>query len=256
MAVSVNHYEMTNWPKEGYRLGGGFIAERRLKCAWTDRDTLAREILGETYPYNSIGAMAMEAYPEPIKGEALAVGASADMSSYAEAVVVVKYSTQGASEVVSGNLISEWLETSIDFKTLDHRGLQWGVGGGAEALFPAEAPGRIEPTIDYVLLYHELSAVPSSVVTHTGLVNASAVTAYLMGLTFAPETLLYLGAQVGRSITTAGSTGFSVKHRFRFKGNDGHGWNWFWDQRTHGYSQIRLKTGAVHKPYLTAGFNF
>lgn len=232
MAITTAHYEISGWPREKARWDA-FAAERKLLCAWSDRFTLASELYANnTYPYETNpGAVVTNINIEPLRRGEQSQGVSSDMASYEYAVLTVNYSTQTGGYLHGDTLVSEWLETGSEYKQLDYRQIQWGTGSSALALFPSEAPVVNQPTIDYVLVYHDLAVIPAWTTTAVGKVNSNAVAALLLGIVFAPETLLFMGANATRRITTAGAQAFKVKTRFRWKSNGGHGWNYAWNQR-------------------------
>lgn len=265
MAISVDYYEMDGWPRELYSLRG-FAAERKLKCAWSDRHTLATQIISygnNVYPYNNSGAVVTHLpRVEGLKRGKQSQGASVSLASYEQAVLIVNYSTYGpATGTTPTNLlITEWTETWSEFKTLNRTEFRWGTGDDAKPLGPGEGPSKIEPGMDYILLYHELNAVPAAVLTQPGTVNSGPVTAYLLGITFPTETILYMGAQINHRITSTGGTAHKVRYRFRYVAHVqkgiARGWNWYWNAAEGEYQQVYDDAGNVKKTYDSANFAF
>lgn len=266
MAFSVSFWEHAGWPRELVFVDA-FAAERKLVCAWGDRQTLANEILStgnNVYPYNSSGALVSHVPRiRPLVNGKETQGAQVHMADYELAVVTVNYSTKGRITGVTpgGNLISEWMSTGSTFKTLDRTQLAWAANDG-EPLKPGEGLDKIEPVGNYVLLYNSLPVLPGSVLTQPGTVNNAGVSTYLLGLTFAAETLLYMGSNITRSLNALGVTAFQVRHKFRYKANADefgvHGWNYFWNTATNKYEQVFVAgAGGVRvKPFTPVAFNF
>jgi len=265
MAISVTYYEANGWPKDAYTIDG-FAGERKLVCDWGDRHTLATEIMtppNNIYPYNDIGAMVTHIpRVEGWRKGKQSAGTTAGMASYEKAVVTVNYSTFGVATGTTPNqlLISEWTETWSEVKTLDKTKYFWGTA--PKNLGPGEGPSKLEPGMDYILVYHNLLVVPGAVTTVPGTCNSNVVNAYLLGLSFPAETLVFDGANVKHRITTTGSTGYTVRYRFRFKPNvrDGEakGWNWQWNaNKGHDrYEQLYDEDGDVKKTYTPTTFSF
>lgn len=262
MAISVAYREMAGWPREKFTWEA-FAGERKLMCAWSDRTALAIEIMtppNNIYPYNDSGAFVTHIpQVEPFRHGKQSQGTATDTATYEKAVVTVNYSTQGIAtgRAPNGTLISEWTETWADHKQLGRTHFEWSDG---DKLEPGDAPGKIEPGMDYILVYHGLAVAPAGVLKKTGTVNSNAVSSYLLGLSFPAETVQYMGAQVKHSITAQGSTGLQVRYKFRYaphyRDGEAKGWNWFWRSETCQYEQIYDVNGVVKKPYTPAEFNF
>ncbi len=264
MAISVAYYEMAGWPRELVFVDA-FAGERKLICAWGDRATLANDILSpgnNVYPYNNSGALVSHVPKiRPLAGGKETQGAQIHMASYEKAVVTVNYSTKGRIVGVTpgGDLISEWMSTGSTFKTLDRTQLAWAANDG-EPLRPGEGPDKIEPVANYVLLYNSLPSLPGSVLTSPGTVNSEAVSTYLLGLTFAAETLMYAGSNITRSLNPQGASAFQVRQKFRYRANADefgvHGWNYFWRTKKNKYEQVFEAGGDRIKPFTPIAFNF
>ncbi len=264
MAFSVSFWEHAGWPRE-LNFIDAFAGERKLVCAWGDRQTLANEILvppNNVYPYNNSGAFVSHApKTRPLANGKQTQGAQTHMASYELAVVTVNYSTKGqvAGVTPGGDLISEWMSTGATFKTLDRTDLVWAANDG-DPLRPAEGADKIEPIGSYILLYNSLPVLPDAVLTQPGTVNSIAVSTYLLGLTFAAETLLYMGANITPSRNSQGVTTFQVRHKFRYAAHADdagvHGWNYFWRASTNRYEQVFKAGGIRVKPFTPVAFNF
>ena len=256
MAISVTYNEMDGWPKEMATLEG-FAAERKLKCAWGDRTKLMVEIMSygnNVYPYNdSLATVTHIPRCEGLRKGKMSVGAQSHMASYVYAVVTVNYSTYGLAtgyHPVSHLLITESLDTSFEFSTLDRTDLQW---ADETALKPNEAPGKIEPIMDYMLMYHAASFIPASVLSLPGKVNSNAVSTYLLGISFPVETVLYMGARAKHRLTTTGLTAIQLAHQFKYKAS---GWNKAYRIKTKSYEDVFDKAGNPVKKYESGSFNF
>lgn len=266
MAISVTHREVDGWPKEVYSLEG-FAGERKLHCAWSDRHTLATELLfppNNIYPYNSTGAMVTHLPKvEGLRRGKQSQGNTSALASYETAVLLVNYSTFGLATGVTPSqlLISEWTETWSETKTLDRTKFQWKKADGTFTnLGPSEGPSKLEPGMDYVLMYHNLAFVPNAVTAQPGTVNSGTANTYLLGISFPAETIMYMGAVVKHRTTTGGNDGYTVRYRFRYAPHvrDGvaRGWNWHWNTENARYEPLYDMDGNVTRPYETSSFAF
>lgn len=262
MSFSVSFDTMDTYPR-GVWKWNHYFAVTRLKCAWTDANTLASELydgVNTTYPYNDSGATVVDVGIEPLKRSATgqatttynAAYSLSSLTGYVTAVLTVKYSTLGP-RWVNGKLVTETLRTFTDIHRLSHRGLVFGVGTDARPLHPNEAPFQLQPGMVYAITYHRLASFPLAVSTvEPGTVNQGAIVAPVMGVTFPPETLVYMGAQVHHATYIFGTSPYTVTYMFRYKCNENRGWNWCWNQELGEFMKVKLPDGNQVKPQKPA----
>lgn len=224
----------------------GFECSVTLRVAYADRYSLVEDLLinERLWPhFNALVAptassavienVGLEDNGDPTNG----------VMQYSESLVKVSYSTE------KKDLISEELEPTMDFRTLDHRFFRWSSGA---MLMEAEAPGRILRGFNYTRTYFYVTSLPTEITTLIGSVNNIARSSTALGLTFAPETLLYNAPSVSRTIAASGAETFTVKIRLSYKPS---GWNTFWRAESQSYERIHLiANGAVYNNFPLANF--
>jgi hypothetical protein len=223
-----------------------FTASVSLKCAWNDRFALADDLISQErrWPYFT-PAKARQVAITPVYGKyTTAVGHQT--CEYEEAVLAVTYSTEADRD-----LITESIEPTAEFRTLDHRNFRWSSSNGL-LLNENEAPGQLIRGINIVRTIHNVPAVPTSLLLLPGTCNIAPYVSSLLGLTFAAETLLFGIQPITRSIKLSGSTGYNVTVKLSYKDST---WNRFWNQKTKSYEPIYEYGGAVYKPYSPASFS-
>ncbi len=164
---------------------------------------------------------------------------------YAEVELTYGFDSGNPFEVAPGALIvSESFEPSIEWTTLPYENFAW-VSDGA-ALKPAEAPGRQELGIDYVITKFQRPSIPPEAFIFVGKVNDGTIFPVSMpSLQFGPEELLMKPPQIRRVHYAIGSEGFDITYRFSWRQN---GWNQYFRTDTQLYD--RLLKRATGQPYL------
>lgn len=228
---------------------------RKFKCAWGDRLTLARELIGSvtsdgeggyitTAPatYGPLSAATVDRVTIEPFGSVQAMPGDAQQSSYAHAVLTVRYGNTRFRYVGdAGTLASEELEPVAEFVTLPSQQLKWGASG--PPLRPDEAPGRLLRGLDWVYTRHRVPELNAAIFDLVGKVNEATVTSNTLGFTFAAETLLYNPPTLRRTITSNGADAWQVTYRFTYRPT---GWNRFWRPDTDTYVQLYNNAGAIN----------
>lgn len=221
--------------------GDAWVAGVQLRCAWADRYALIEDLLlnGQEWPHGT----------QPLKPIAVSASIAGDKSkgvnadqiiNYADAVVTVGYSS--ATDV---DLISESLEPTAEFITLDFRKFKWGNG---DKLLEGETPGRLHIGLNYIRTrFHVGTPLPTTLLTHTGSTNDANVVSTLLGLTFVTETLLFQPPIINRTITAAGIQTVSLTMKWTYKGP---GWNTFWRADTNAYERLKNLDGTDYNSYV------
>ena len=228
----------------------GLEATVTLRCNWADRLTILDHIIGDErlYPrFPASGARALGGTSRP-QGQSSADGQGL---VYPTAILTIEYGhgDEGTGETGGGDIISESLEPSAEFLTLDHTNFLWGnpdpeTGVALEA---AEAPGFLIVGFDYVQTIYNLATVPTTILSEIGKVNQSSQVASLLGLTFPAETLLYTAGSPSKTTKSDGSGKWNVTCRYSFRRT---GWNKFWRPTTQTYESIYIKDNAEYKSYV------
>lgn len=231
----------------------GPTARVQLRCAWSLRDDLVADIVGNLKEWPRIPnckAYAQNASVVPAPGgETITDGQG---NTYDEAIVTVNYNQlkagNGGGDTQNGQLFSESLEPSAEFTTLNHKDFRWTSSSG-DKLEPQEAPGKLQIGMDYVLTRYNVNSIPAAVLNNVGTVNASAINSYLLGLNFAAETALLCPVTPTRQINISGVGKWTLPVRFSIKPT---GWNKFWRAKTQSYESIWLADGGAYKSYPTS----
>lgn len=259
--ISVDYEEMEQSPQES--LGpNGFEATRTLRCAWSDRITLARELTGEfdsgvdlpqVYPYDS-SARVLEI--SQIRGHdddaPTAYLGNTRVAAYQYALLTVKYgrgvpATGGGGSV---ELTDETIEPNVEFVSLSPNGMTWGSSAGTP-LEPDEAPGLLLKSFNWVFTRINVAEIPEALDTLIGYVNDDTIVSRSLGFTFAPETLLYTPPFLSRKVNADGITSrWTIQMRFSKKPQ---GWNKWFRGATNSWEAI-YKGATQVKPYTPGDF--
>ncbi len=242
--------EISPYPHEQFGENGQFYAERLLACAWADRYDVVYEIGsggGELYPYKpSTGARANGA---AIRSWGKMTAGAAGIATYAEARIKVSYSTATAIKI-SSRWVTEELQPTGQTIPLNPDMLKWQTSG--VVLDPTEAPSVFLPGFDYVVTYYHLLSVPAAAYTMMRSSNASAVASWLLGVSFAAETLMYMRPKVVRSFDPGLLNLFKLTYRFGFNPQ---GWNVYYDVTANIWDGIKNLDGTLIKPHPLANFS-
>jgi len=245
--MAVSYGEVHGYPKSRW-VRGEFFGTRKLRCAWADRDDLLAELDGTSWPYADgvDEAISREAAIEPLPAQLTADG---NMASYEYALVTVKYSTVGP-QLHSLRWIDESLTPFAFAQRMDHELLAWADG---TKLAYNEAPSRTTYGLNYMFKLYNQETVPANVYDNVGYVNANAVTAYTLNMTFPIGTLLYSSAHLSRRTSWAGSFLWDAAYYFKYHP---WGWNTFPRAATNAYEAVQIaKTGATFLAYPTINFS-
>jgi hypothetical protein len=232
--------ELTGFPKEKWH-EDGFEATRCILVPWDSRYTAVAEVAangGELYPYKpdtlarAIGA--------GVDGYGAIQGNTSDGIGYYEfAAITIQYSTRAPEYQESGVFVSEYMEPGTEYIRLDYEDLRWGSNSGAE-IKPGEAPSKLIPIQNYVLVFHRVSCIPAAAESLVDYCNAGPATAYTLGRTFPAETLLYRGYTASRDLQLGHIPSWKYALTFSYRPV---GWNKFW----------RAETGSFEYQYHVAG---
>lgn len=229
----------------------GFSASVTLQCAWADRYALMEDLLGfPRYFPKSLGgltAYAVGASARPMLGEYTDDPTSQMINNYDTAFVDVTYNT------TITDVASETLESAIEAIPLSYSNFNWG-GLGGPLLVEGEAPPLILKSLNLVRTRYRLTALPVDIINAVGMVNQFTYTsAYLPGLVFPSETLLFEPAPAQRSFTNFTSTGFTLTLKFGYKPQ---GWNKYWRSFSQSWESIyNVGSSTPNKSYPLYDFS-
>lgn len=201
-----------------------------LYCEWQDRHDLITDLLLNKREYPSLTLThpprAVSASCGPMPTRFATIGQTI---VYDVAEVSVSYSTEIT------DTISESLEPTAKFQTLDYRRFRWGSTSG-DPILEAEAPGKLVRGLNLVRTYYHLDPpLPTELLTLYGSCNNTAYVSSLLGLTFPAETLLFEPPSLSRAIKSNGEKAFNLTLKFNVNYA---GWNTFWRAETGAYERI------------------
>lgn len=244
----------------------GFMAVRRLLCAWDDRDTLVQYLGqngGEIYPHGTLGrdaagnaqdnpprCVSAKARPHPGKSDKPAannespnfyddlVGDPATRASYEFAIVTATYATNIYTfDNIDGQLFSAKLEPAGEHFTATHEGLKWTSSSG-KALKAGEAPGVFTSMLAYTLTFYDLAGTNMALtkaVTLMNSCNVSQFTGYGLPFDFLAETLYLVAPTFDRTFGFGNAGNWNLSLRFLYTPQ---GWNKFWRAETGKFEAI------------------
>ena len=241
MALTVEFEELPGSPKEQYT-ATGFQVTRRFKCPWSRRHKLARQFKakqGIAYKYN-VAARVTDVAIDPFFDNEGKVDENPNPReiTYSDALLTVTYRTpDGYSGTIDSDdpetLITENVDDWTEFLTLPGRKLWWAHldngGRGAQKSLPLgddASPGMLVTGMNWKITRYNVLSVPQAWRDLNGYVNLDELYSKTLGMTFAPETLLYQPMSMQRTITSDGLKAWTVtqvmSHRLT-------GWNKFYN---------------------------
>jgi hypothetical protein len=214
---------------------------RILRCAYSDRHTLGKQLIGyvsgnimnlpHEYEAADTSETVQNCFCHKIDIVGLGEeqpGIDASTGAYTYAKITAYYST---TEYDTQTLVSESLEPSTNFLTLSTEGLTW-QGDGAP-LYGTEAPFQMVCLMDWVYTIHQMESIPDAFYALRGCVNQTAVYSRALNKWFEAETLLCNAPVVEREFTNWGVKTFRATFRFTYMYNgvsadtSPAGWNHF-----------------------------
>lgn len=239
-------YEVHGTHKEDFN-DSEFTASVSLRCPWSQRHQIMDDILiaGRQWPYSSRYCVAKTGSIVPEKSEADQDGQG---FIYKFAILTINYSSKRDN---NENSVSESIEPTCEFLTLDYRRFRWGSANG-DPLIEAEAPGKQIKGLNLIRKYQRVPNVPSGILAAMGAVNSAPYSSQLLGMTFPAESLLFQPPSLDRVITYIGNKGWNVQLKFSCKPD---GWNKYWRAKSQAYEYIYLAGGGIYRSYPMANFS-
>ena len=238
--ITVSYTELDGSPIE-YVSNEQIVVERKLKCAWGDRLTLAKELVG--HRFGGVLYLPHEYWPAGNENLRFCFCKSCHievLGAYQNAKLTAVYETQ-AFTARQDTYVSERIEVASDFLTLGEKDLVW-ADGGADVT-GTEVPSKLERMTEWVYTIHKALFVPTKVYTLVGGINKKDVYSPSLGVTFDKETLLYVGPSLQREWTSDGISAWTITLRFMHRSQS---WNKFPQGGTGtgtemNYSRVRKK---------------
>lgn len=265
-SLTVDYEEIDGSPTEASSQNG-FVVKRILQCAWGERGTLRRQLIGTIERYGDVivvykahrypggtAAICSDVQTTPFgKSE----GNDSDgVASYEFARLEVTYEvpTYGSDEE-SGegeSYASESLRPAAEFITLPNQNLYWDAAK-TEPVGLEESPGKLIVMLEWQFTRHRMPYIPNDVVNLVGGVNDVAITSPSLGLIFPAETLLYNPPDMMRDIVMSGALEWEMNMVFTHRPQ---GWNKFPKKgETVTFHPIYNNSGVLEKPYTPVDFS-
>lgn len=222
--ITVEFARVPGYPKERITLHDIEVVDM-LQCIWSDRITLAKQLLGfrigdilySPHEYNFGDEPIRSISCRDVSIEPLQIGIELSESgvTYVKARLSVVYNNLPYSEPETGVVyVTESLEPAAEFITLNNEKLYWDDDDDVNV---NEAPNKIIRMTDWVYTIHQIRTIPSWVWTHPGTVNDSSITSRELNRTFPTGTLLCGNPSLSREITSEGTTAWSITVRLTYK---------------------------------------
>ena len=210
----------------------GASGVRRLKCAWSSRIALARDLMGYVrqepdntvhiyrpatmpgYPKLVCNSVDIEPYIQPDPD-----GDTDLVASFVEAIVTANYaylSRATPEDQPNITYVSEELNPAAEFITLPNDSLFWDAEN-TESLGTADAPGYLIRMMEWQYTLHKVFIMPPAYFTLAGSINNGPVFSQSLNFTFEPGTLLADAPSLSRQWTSEGLPLWDVTFRFLYR---------------------------------------
>ncbi len=237
--ITVAFSEIDKSPQERFD-DNGFVAVRQLKCAFSDRLLLARQlrgnvqvsanlvtvVVGQRYPHDP-RAIAKDISIKPFFEMTSTDSPTPTVADYASAILNVVYRIPDGIEEPDPDvpnlaeiLVTQNLEPSAEFLTIPKANLFYDAGKTRKV--DEVSPGKVQVLIDWVYRIHTSPVIPEGTFDLIGTVNDRAMFSSKFDKSFAAETLLYNPPVLDPQVNSDGDTVYTIIYRFTHKPI---GWN-------------------------------
>ena len=227
-----------------------------LRIAWADRYALCSDLLrsgGRAYPYSNY----LYARTVGIKPEAGQYTEDGQGMVYEFGIASVQYSALSAKAAEKDpddptQLVSETIEPTASFITLDFKKFVWQIAAPGVDLVPDEAPTKLMKGSLLSRVLYEVRNLNPLIITIAGNINSRRYFSRSLGIPFEIGTLLCNAPKLTRTITTDGVSAWTVALSWEHKPE---GWNKFWRAASAQYETIQVRaTGATYNCYPSMDF--
>lgn len=254
--MAIEYAEMQGFPI-GIWNSGHFDGHRRLRVPWGSVSALLTQLEDTAWPYAD-GPNACAPHKAVIKPYPLCrQRGSGSMAQYDYAVVDLFYTTRAYKRISLGINVRERTSPYIQYNRLKPNGkLFWDSGCSSDKKVQnGDGPPLIWAGMKYHLTYAGLRGAPDGAWNYIKCVNVNTVNSYTLGKSFAPETLLYNGAEVEALFSLGKSPRWNATYNFLYWP---FGHNKYYNPQTQLYEPMYYKTGdsssEEFKPYTPVIF--
>jgi hypothetical protein len=226
---------------------GSITATVTLRCAWSLRHDLVADILGNRrqWPY-LVTAISPIATKAGVRGDESAYVAVGQTMHPQDALVTISYTRPEFSEVGAFDIVSESLEPTGEYRTLDYRQFRWGSGTG-KPITEREAPGKLEVSLKLVRrIFQVATPVTTLALTALGKCHDADYTSAMLGLTFPAESLLYLEPSFERTYKSDGTAAANYTQQWQVKMTN---WNKIYRTETGTYERMYKAGAGTHTEF-------
>mgnify|MGYP001254033363 CR=1 FL=1 len=250
---------MIGSPRESWSFQDGQEATVDYIVDWDNRTNAVNALVFSRYP----GWSYANCYCTSVSTRPLDEEAQKDSNAtVTKAILTATYTViRNTEEYGTKKFISETLEPTAEFITLDYHDFRWDSKDSTLALSPNEAPGLLQIGCTYTLTKYKQKTFPAAALNMIGKVNSTAITPLTKALKstiiFEPETLLFKGAtpNQSQSMDTTDNDYVDITFTAIYRPNRdakgiAKGWNWFWCSDTQTYKQLyRTSSSSAFKPF-------
>lgn len=219
---------------------GKYTDTRYFKCAWSERNELALQLLGGVSSSNGASLFTLPApHPDISWARVVSVGpmkpfgkpsSEGPYVKWPEAILTVNYSSGDGelTEDQEGNTpyLREEFTGSSETISLPGQYFWNAIDGGVQEnpLPQAAAPARTIRGVAWQLTWLRLATLPSAFLDLVGTCNDAMISSRRFGISFAAETLLYGEPQIGATYNYDGSYALTATLSLKYRKT---GWNKF-----------------------------
>ena len=234
--ITIGFDELDGSPDERFTKNG-FEVTSRLRCAWADRLTLAKQLRGNVQQSQNLvvrfigrrwpdfpAAIVEDVSIKPFEGLS-PLSPVGNKTEYQFAELTVNYrvpdgeESPSPDETVADTLVTENLRASAEFITIPKLDLFFDDTATKEL----EIDGaKIIVTLDWVYKLHQLPEIPEGTFELIGSVNKNTMHSNKFNRNFEPETLLFNPPETDPVVTTNGDKAWNITYNFTYKP---FGWN-------------------------------
>jgi len=224
-----NESPVENWTN-------GLQATVTLRCKWSDRYEIAQDIVNNVrgYPRRlsvGTGPQGQDEFIAWCTGGAIAPAGKMDiadfsceytnMGDYDQALITLNYSSGGSGggggSPGEGTIFVESFEPNAEMLKIPGEGFYYEGDKDEVPLTDQQSPSKLILSFDYIQTRFDLATIPPEVLTHVGSVNSKKIYSSLLGLTFAPKTLLFNPPTLNRSTDSQGTGKWTMTSRFSYR---------------------------------------
>jgi hypothetical protein len=220
---------------------GLMSADVTLRIEYALRHLLVQDVCGNRRPWpNGAAGKTPLATQASIVPEQSVGSFSGQTIEAAFALVTIHYTTKVT------DVISESLEPTAEFATLDHRWFRWGSGFSTDELREEEAPGVLKRGMNLVRhIYDVIPPLSTDLVNLVGSTNEFPYVSALLEMTFDTDTLLFAPPVINRKVDSLNIVKYDIEKKFTY---NPFFWNTFFRSKTGSFQNIYVAGAST--PYI------